>query len=191
MTRPIARLVPAVALVGLLLAAGLGRAPGVLAGGGCHGPDGSAHTESSTELVEMGPCSFTSPVTHVARGTEVRFVNSSDVVHVVTGERQQWGSTKEIQPGTWFTRRFDADGVYPYSCPLHPGMVGAIVVGDLGAAAAAPVAAAAAGSEDREAFPLGTAEIAVASMGGALAIALAWLVLRRRRQLSTTPATES
>ena len=26
--------------------------------------------------------------------------------------------------------RFDQDGVYPYSCLLHPGMVGAIVVGD-------------------------------------------------------------
>ena len=26
--------------------------------------------------------------------------------------------------------RFDQDGVYPYSCLIHPGMVGAIVVGD-------------------------------------------------------------
>ena len=26
--------------------------------------------------------------------------------------------------------RFDEDGVYPYSCLIHPGMVGAIVVGD-------------------------------------------------------------
>jgi len=26
--------------------------------------------------------------------------------------------------------RFDTDGVYPYACWLHPGMVGAIVVGD-------------------------------------------------------------
>ena len=191
MIRSIARLVPAAALVGLLLAAGLGLAPGVLAGGGCHGLDGSGHTESSAALVEMGPCSFTSTVTHVARGTEIRFVNSSEFVHMVTGERQEWGSTKEMEPGDWFTWQFETDGVYPYSCPLHPGMVGAIVVGELGAAAAGPVAAAGTGDEDRDALRPGTAEIAVASLGGALVIALAWLALRRRRAPSTNPVPES
>jgi plastocyanin len=191
MIRPTARLAPAAALVGLLLTAGLGLAPGALAGGGCHGLDGSGHTASSAALVEMGPCSFTSTETHVARGTEIRFVNTSEFVHMVTGERQEWGSTKEMEPGTWFTQRFDTDGVYPFSCPLHPGMVGAIVVGDSGAAAAASVAAAATGTGDRETLPAGTAEIAVASLGGGLAVALAWLVLRRRRAPSTTPVPES
>ncbi|MEZ0239677.1 MAG: plastocyanin/azurin family copper-binding protein [Chloroflexota bacterium] len=187
-----ARLVPAAALVGLLLAAGLGLAPGVLAGGGCHGTDSSAHTASSAALVEMGLCSFTSTETHVARGTEIRFVNTSEVVHIVTGERQEWGSKKEMEPGTWFTWRFDADGVYPFSCPLHPGMVGAIVVGDPGgAAAAAPVADAASGSEDRAGLPTGSAGLAAASLGGALAVGLAWLLLRRRRAPSRAPVPES
>jgi hypothetical protein len=32
--------------------------------------------------------------------------------------------------GETVSYRFDQDGVYPYSCLIHPGMVGAIVVGD-------------------------------------------------------------
>jgi len=43
----------------------------------------------------------------------------------------------ELQPGASISYTFDEAGVHPYACALHPGMSGAIVVGDLDQALAA------------------------------------------------------
>ncbi len=132
-------------LVATLLLASLGVAP-VSAGGGCHGEDGTTHTEGDSTVVRMGICSFSPTVVHVPVGTAVRFLNTAEVNHLVVGEAQAWGTQSELVPGQELKRTFGTKGVFPYSCPLHPGMVGAIVVGGGDAGAAVPPAAAAGGA---------------------------------------------
>ncbi|MGH2739780.1 MAG: cupredoxin domain-containing protein, partial [Actinomycetota bacterium] len=36
----------------------------------------------------------------------------------------------EIKPGKTFSVQLDTEGIYVYSCLIHPGMAGAIVVGN-------------------------------------------------------------
>jgi plastocyanin len=127
----------------LLLIAAL-AAPATQAGGGCHMPGaGDVYTEGEgTTVIRMDVCSFAPTITRVPVGTSIRFLNTSNIEHAVVGRSGTWGS--EILPvGKEFSETFAAAGTYPYSCPLHPGMVGAIVVGGDAAAAPAPAAPAA------------------------------------------------
>ena len=41
-----------------------------------------------------------------------------------------WGHFEDMIEGDAFTVRFDDAGIYPFACNYHPGMTGAIVVGD-------------------------------------------------------------
>jgi plastocyanin len=123
----------------LLLIAAL-AAPATQAGGGCHVPDGSVYTEGDgTSVIRMDTCSFSPTIARVPVGTSIRFLNTSTVEHAVVGRAGTFES-QILSPGAEYAAKFAAAGTYPFSCPLHPGMVGAIVVG--GAAAAAPASAA-------------------------------------------------
>ncbi len=131
------RSIAATALAPFLLLIAALAAPATQAGGGCHVPGaGDVYTEGDgTTVIRMGVCSFAPTISRVAVGTTVRFLNTSTIEHAVVGRSGTWGS--EILPvGKEFSETFAAAGTYPFSCPLHPGMVGAIVVG--GDAAAAP-----------------------------------------------------
>ncbi len=60
-----------------------------------------------------------------------------------------WADIEGFGYGETRRFRFDEAGVYPYACTLHPGMVGAVVVGDderQAGDAATVVAASSAGS---------------------------------------------
>lgn len=125
----------------LLLVAAL-AAPATQAGGGCHMPDGSVYTEGDgTSVIRMDTCSFSPTIARVPVGTSVRFLNTSTIEHVVVGRASTFES-HILSPGAEYSAKFAAAGTYPFSCPLHPGMVGAIVVGGDAAAAAAPAPAA-------------------------------------------------
>jgi plastocyanin len=126
-------------LAALLLLALTSAAPAIVAaGGGCHGDaDGSVYMEGDgTTVIRMDTCSFAPTVSRVAVGTTVRFLNTATIQHQVVGRSGTWGSVL-LDPGQEYSETFAADGVYPYTCPLHPGMVGAIVVGDAAAGEAA------------------------------------------------------
>ena len=138
------------AAIAVLAALGAGSVAPAVAGGGCHGPDGTVHTEGQSTVVKMDTCAFVPTVVHVPVGTEVRFLNTAQLDHLVVGESQSWGTELPIQPGEETSRRFAAKGVYPFSCPLHPGMVGAVVVGGADAVAVLPAAA---GDSSNEAAP--------------------------------------
>jgi plastocyanin len=127
----------------LLLIAAVGGPALVQAGGGCHpGADGSQYMEGDgTAVIRMDTCSFAPTVSRVAVGTTVRFLNTATIPHQVVGRSSTWGSVL-LEPGQEHSETFAAAGIYPYTCPLHPGMVGAIAVGD-GAAPAADLAVAA------------------------------------------------
>jgi plastocyanin len=104
--------------------------PGVAsAGGGCHGGvtenDASGKEDATIQMVDG--C-FTATVTTVDPGAPVTFVNMDEFVHNVGGN--QWGHFDDLHGGDTFRVSFDEAGTYPFACSYHPGMTGAIVVGD-------------------------------------------------------------
>jgi plastocyanin len=193
------RSVAATALAPFLLLVAAFATPVAQAGGGCHMPGpGSEYTEGDgTTVIRMDVCSFSPTISRVAVGTTVRFLNTSTIEHAVVGRSGTWGS--EILPvGKEFSETFAAAGTYPFSCPLHPGMVGAIVVGGDAAAPAAPAAAAAPeltttstdaaatavsdATADSEPMPLAVAALAGLGIGAIVGVLGAGAIATRRRQ---------
>jgi plastocyanin len=159
-----------------------------LAGGGCHE---GATTGSGNEVDMIGAC-FTPTTLRVEPGETVTFVNRDGFAHMVGGTG--WGHFEDLQAGDTFSATFDDAGIYPYACIYHPGMTGAIVVGDgtgagngqmvtAGVQAAAPDAAievqtvGAQAAEDRGGW------LAAAAIGLVVGLA-AGLLLRRPRRSS-------
>jgi plastocyanin len=122
-----------IALVPFVLVLGWAAAGVALAGGGCHTDPEPTATEGSATVVTIDGCTFAPTITRVHVGSEVRWVNASGAPHDVTGRKFVWGSD-QLFNGDSYTHRFGTSGMYPYSCSLHPGMAGVVVVG-------APVAA--------------------------------------------------
>lgn len=108
----------------------LGMPGAALAGAGCHGgatqADESGEKEATVRMIDQ--C-FNASVTMVDPGTTVTFVHEDPVVtHNVGGT--EWGFYGDMKQGDIFTATFDDGGIYPFACSYHPGMTGAIVVGD-------------------------------------------------------------
>lgn len=117
-------------VIGATAAIVLGVPGTALAGGGCH--DGVTRNDATGEkkaTVRMIDACFTATVTTVDPGAPVTFANTDlGVTHNVGGN--QWGHFEDMIEGDAFTVTFDEAGVYPFACNYHPGMTGAIVVGD-------------------------------------------------------------
>jgi len=178
-----------------LLAVGTLTAPAASAGNPCfHGftmPPASSGTGNEVKLL---PCAFAPTVTRVAVGSEVTFFNGPNFSHLITGANQEWGSPDvELQPGTSISYTFDRAGIYPYACVLHPGMSGAIIVGDPAAetatSGATNVSSGGSSAEEPSATnPAGQGAgldrllLVGLGIGAGLAAgaAAAWLVFRRR-----------
>jgi plastocyanin len=175
-------------IVGALVAPG---AP-ARAGGFCSGYNGERPTAARGSTVRMNKNCFGPTVLYVDAGEAVTFVNDDPEAHTVGGAAGSFGDMhKEIPPGESFTHTFGDAGVYPYVCLVHPGMAGAVVVGDgAGAAASAPVAASDDGlgeepgsrsqSASSSGVPVGT--IAAAAFLVAVAAVVAWLARADRRR---------
>jgi plastocyanin len=120
----------------LVLALGWAAAGVVSAGGGCHGESENQVTpaEADAAVIKIDGCTFAPTVARVAAGTEVRFINASETHHDIVGRNHGWG-TDSLEAGTEFKYRFLSAGVYPFSCSLHPGMAGVVIVGDAATAA--------------------------------------------------------
>jgi plastocyanin len=113
----------AMALVALALVPGVGGASG---GGGCGGPV----TDGAGTTVEIEDFCFGPTILRVAPGESVTFVNLDRSPHTVLGANATWGGYDALKKGHEATYEFAEAGVFPYVCTWHPGMVGAIVVGD-------------------------------------------------------------
>jgi len=122
----------ALVAIGMLVPGLAVDGPGRVAagGGGCHEQHQTAGngTEVRIEQNCFGPTTLT-----IAPGDRVTFVNAGEIPHNVRG--LGWGSWDRgtdgvMQMGTSFVHVFDAPGIFPYACSLHPDMVGAIIVGD-------------------------------------------------------------
>jgi len=119
------------AIIVLATAAGLALSAAITlaalpawAGGGC----GSAATQGSGGTIRIANACFTPSVLHVEPGTKVTWVNEDPFVHNIGGNL--WGHFGDLRPGQTFAAAFPEPGIYPFACSYHPGMTGAIVVGD-------------------------------------------------------------
>jgi plastocyanin len=117
------------ALVGAAIAV-LGPSGTALAGGGCHtGATQADETGKDEATVRIIDACFTASITKVDPGTSVTFVNEDvGMTHNVGGT--EWGYFADMTKGDAFSATFADPGVYPFACSYHPGMTGAIVVGD-------------------------------------------------------------
>jgi len=117
-------------IVTVIASAALWGSSGIaLAGGGCMHSTGP--TTGRGDTVEMLDYCFTSTVLYVERGTDVSWTNRDDTGHNIVGVGGTWGNPDlTLNEGDTASYRFDEDGVFPYACWIHPGMIGAIVVGD-------------------------------------------------------------
>jgi plastocyanin len=159
--------------------AALAAAPAVLAGDPCfHGYTIPATTTETARAVRMEPCAFVPTNVRLDPGATLTFTNTSGDVHLLTGANQAWGDReKEIKPGESVSITFDDPGVYAFSCALHRGMSGAVIVGDAdGLSAAAPVSSAGSGSDTGLVVP-----VAIIGLAGLAALGWAAALLQRRR----------
>jgi plastocyanin len=97
------------------------------AGGGCHGGE---FADAKGVRVDLRDACFTPTVIRIQPGQSVTWTNQDPMEHTVTGAANRWGSYEPMAEGKSVSYAFKASGVYPYFCLLHPGMVGAVVVGD-------------------------------------------------------------
>jgi plastocyanin len=97
-------------------------------GAGCHRGWQFGQTEGRGTTIEMRENCFGPTVLRVEPGAEITFVNRDLQVHRVDGVG--WSSEKTLAQGEYITHRFSNPGTYPFTCMLHLGMSGAIVVGD-------------------------------------------------------------
>lgn len=174
--------------------------PGLPAQAGGYCQEGDA-TEGTGTTVEMTKDCFSPTVLRAETGAEVTWVNKDPEGHTVTGAAGAWGSGhKEALPGKAMTFKFDEPGVYSYTCLIHPGMTGTVVVGNgtgLGAAAeeinveqvslARPAAKAPQPAESSESSTGAWAGIAIAAaaLGGGAGYGLG----RRRREITSAAAS--
>ena len=203
------RIIAAVSTLVLILLAGVFAVPVAQAGDPCfHDTSRPPVTEGSVTTVKIDTCVFLPTIARVPVGATVHFVNSSPMEHQVTGANLTWGITgeKRLGHGDGYSAPFLKAGVYPYTCMIHPGMTGVIIVGSVaasgggggtvadGAAPAAPgvVAAAATADTARTATVEGTgllpAAVAVAGgLGLGLLGSVLWMGRRRRSEARLQP----
>jgi plastocyanin len=113
-----------IALAATLLVVLLVPAAPAIAGGGCH----SGPTQGEGDTVAMKDACFTPSNLTIDPGETVTFVNLDETTHNVGGGG--WGYLEGMTHRDTFTATFDEAGTYPYACSYHPGMTGAIIVGD-------------------------------------------------------------
>lgn len=180
--------------VSLLIAALV--APDVKAGGGIHCDP--TITDERTTTVRLAKNCFWPTIARVDVGDEVTFVSEDlGVPHTISGALFAFGDMDKVMGGDERQFTFDEEGIYPYVCIIHPGMAGAIVVGDGQGAGGAVTETSSYRANPPEVEPATDAATRPAAARGqnpwvmglaaliAIMLAGAWLLPRRR-----TPQTE-
>lgn len=115
-------------LLGSALLALIGVVP-AQAGGG-HGCTEGFEDAAGATVITKGVC-FSPTVVRIDPGDTVEFKNSDGLPHTVGGIAGSFGDLfTKLHSETSVSYRFQNEGTYPYACMLHPGMGGAVVVGD-------------------------------------------------------------
>jgi plastocyanin len=101
------------------------------AGAGCHN---AVIRDVAGTHVDLKDSCFVQTILRVQPGQSVTWTNRDETEHAVTGVGGTWGDYTTFLTGRSVTYRFSQAGIFPYFCYVHPGMVGAIVVGNGGKA---------------------------------------------------------
>jgi plastocyanin len=101
------------------------------AGAGCHN---SQIRDVAGTRVDLKDSCFVQTILRVKPGQAVTWTNRDSTEHAVAGVGGTWGDYSTFLLGKSVTYRFSRPGIYPYFCYVHPGMIGAVVVGDGGKA---------------------------------------------------------
>lgn len=90
---------------------------------------GAAEAAGSADpvVVRIDNFTFGPETVTVAPGTTVTWVNGDDIPHTVVSQTKLFRS-KTLDTDDRYTFTFEAPGVYPYFCSLHPHMTGKVVV---------------------------------------------------------------
>jgi plastocyanin len=99
------------------------------AGGGCHNPE---LADVAGTHVDLRDDCFVQTVLRVKPGQAVTWTNHDSTEHAVSGVGGTWGNYDTFLRGKSVSFKFSRPGIYPYFCYVHPGMVGAVVVGNGG-----------------------------------------------------------
>ena len=94
-------------------------------GGGCHEP--ISPTPRETMTISMENFCVLPGAIQIQPGDTVEVVNRDAVAHNLYGPDWYHG---DLRPGESARRTFEQPGTYTFACTLHPGMTGAVVVGD-------------------------------------------------------------
>jgi plastocyanin len=179
------------------------------AGGFCMGyTNAESFTDTDGDGVSMHDNCFSPTVVRIEAGDTVTFVNKDEEVHAVGGAVGSFGDAHaEIRPGDSVRYRFDVEGTFPYVCVYHPGMAGAVVVGDgegpaFEAGGIAPVTSdedstSGSSATEENVAPIGSTvdesdgfpwlETLTVALAVALALALIFGAFRRSRGAETKP----
>jgi plastocyanin len=130
-----------VMLVALVAMAATPTGAAASGGGGC----GRAVSDVRGSDVHIKSFCFLPTILRIHPGQAVTFENRDGFAHTVLGANGVWGSFSQVRGHGAVTYRFTRPGVYPYVCTYHPGMVGAVVVGNGSAHGEATAAVTAAG----------------------------------------------
>ncbi|MEX0834252.1 MAG: plastocyanin/azurin family copper-binding protein [Actinomycetota bacterium] len=156
-----------------------------LAGGACRGVP---VTEGADPVVELRDACFTPTIVRVDLGQEVTWINRDGFIHAVTGANSSWGNYDELHQGDRTTHQFVEPGVYPYFCFYHPGMTGAVVVGEGQASSSnAKAAASAGGSTANPGAGAAALALSIGLMIGAAGAGTGVWVLRKRKDRKAIP----
>ena len=126
------RIVLFLGTLSFLMLLGWAWAVPALAGDPCFHSDARPATSSgSTVAITIQDCVFSPTVTSVPVGSTVTWTNRSFQPHEIVGSNLTWGAHEKLvkESGGSIGWTFDKPGVYAYTCMIHPGMSGAIVVG--------------------------------------------------------------
>jgi plastocyanin len=94
----------------------------------CAACGGDSAAPSNEVTIEMRDNSFSPASQPISAGTTVRWRNVGAVPHNTTSAAAGLWASDNLNPGGSFPRRFDTTGTFAYSCTLHAGMNGTIVV---------------------------------------------------------------
>lgn len=103
--------------------------PSQPSGGGGGGGGGGGAATVSIPLTDYGgnqTPQFTPVIVTITAGSSVNWQNNDTVTHTSTGENNLW--VQNIPAGGSYSRTFAAAGTFPYTCTIHSGMAGRVIV---------------------------------------------------------------
>ena len=104
------------------------------AGGGC--ATGEPATLAAATTIKIEHACYFPVAARVATGATVTWLNDSGLDHNLSGPGIEFA---DMPNGASYRQTFTRAGLYPFSCSIHAGMSGVVVVGDVGLPAAAAV----------------------------------------------------